>query len=131
MKVLTAQEVDEYEALLNAASPGPWRLWQKRSPAEVVDPDDISIGRIWTELDAVFIEASRTMGPALVEEVRRLRCLVRDFVDPDPCSFDHHGYCKVHGHLSGEPGSCPHGRARKLLEAIDVLENKEHTTCEH
>lgn len=126
---MTIPDLDEYQALINAASPGPWRLWEKnRSPAEVVDPDDISIGRIWTEPDAIFIEASRTMGPALIEEVKRLHALVRDFLDPDPCSFDHHGYCQAHGHLGGEPMSCPHGRARKMLAAKDALESKEPTT---
>lgn len=33
------------------------------------------------------------------------------------CSFDHHGYCQEHGHL--EPGPCPDGAARALLEATE------------
>lgn len=45
--------------------------------------------------------------------------LIRDFLDPDPCQFDHHGYCQAHGYLGGEPHSCPHGRARKLLTALN------------
>lgn len=46
--------------------------------------------------------------------------LVRDFLDPDPCSFDHHGYCQAHAAgFGGEPLSCPHGRARKALAVID------------
>ncbi|NED75328.1 hypothetical protein G3I51_23995 [Streptomyces sp. SID9944] len=45
--------------------------------------------------------------------------LVKDFLDPDPCAFDHHGYCQAHGYLGGEPMSCPHGRARKLLSDLD------------
>ncbi|MDN3244117.1 hypothetical protein [Streptomyces sp. ZSW22] len=45
--------------------------------------------------------------------------LVRDFLDPDPCSFDHHGYCQAHGYLGGEPMSCPHGRAKKLLAELE------------
>lgn len=46
--------------------------------------------------------------------------LVRDFLDPDPCSFDHHGYCQAHAAgFGGEPLSCPHGRARKMLAALE------------
>ncbi len=46
--------------------------------------------------------------------------LVRDFLDPDPCSFDHHGYCQAHAAgFGGEPLSCPHGRARKLLADLE------------
>jgi hypothetical protein len=122
---LTDQQIDEYEALINAASPSPWRRWRTGTPAEIVDPDDTSTGRIWTGPDADFIIASRSMAPQLVRQVKDLRGLVRDFLDPDPCSFDHHGYCQTHGYLGGESASCPHGRARKMLAA---LENKEPTT---
>lgn len=125
---MSDQDLDEYEARLNAASPAPWRRWENRTPTEVVDPDDFSIGRIWTGPDADFIVAARNKGPALLNEVRSLRSLVRDFLDPDPCSFDHHGYCQAHGYLGGEPLSCPHGRARTMLAEINALENKEPTT---
>lgn len=40
--------------------------------------------------------------------------LVRDFLDPDSCHYDHHGYCQAHGWFATEP-ACPHARARKLL----------------
>jgi len=122
---VTDQDLAEYERLLNAASPNPWRPWAKNhTPAEIVDPDDISIGRIWTGPDADFIIAARNIGPALVDEVKQLRGLVRDFLDPDPCWFDHHGYCQAHGWMDTDP-ACPHARARALLAA---LENKEPTT---
>lgn len=123
------KDLDQYEELLNAASPAPWRLWDNNhTPAEVVDTDDISIGRIWTGPDAQMIIAARNQGPALIDEVRTLRGLVSDFLDPDPCSFDHHGYCQAHMYLGGEPGSCPHGRARKMLADREALENTEPTT---
>jgi len=125
---VTDDDLEEYEALTNAASPAPWRRWRANHvPAEVVDPDDISAGRIWTGPDADFIIASRTIGPALAREVKQLRSLVRDFLDPDPCEFDHHGYCQAHMYLGGEPMSCPHGRARTILAAHDALETKEPT----
>ena len=44
--------------------------------------------------------------------------LLRDFTDPDPCSFDHHGYCQAHGWLTGER-PCPHDRAKRLLALVD------------
>ena len=52
--------------------------------------------------------------------------LVRAFLDPDPCSFDHHGYCQAHAAgFGGEPLSCPHGRARKVLAAIDGADARQ------
>jgi hypothetical protein len=48
------------------------------------------------------------------DEATTLRGLVADFVDPDPCDYDHNGYCQAHS-LHGRP--CPHERAKTLLEA--------------
>lgn len=70
---ITEQQLDKYEALANAATRGPWSRWEKRQPAEVVDSDGYSIGRIWTGVDADFIAAARTAVLALVAEVRSLR----------------------------------------------------------
>lgn len=41
--------------------------------------------------------------------------LIRDFVDPDPCQFDHHGHCQAHGWTDVTP-RCPHARAKEILE---------------
>lgn len=38
--------------------------------------------------------------------------LIRELADPDPCHYDHHGYCQAH---SGHERPCPHERARDLL----------------
>lgn len=49
-------------------------------------------------------------------EVERLRTLLRDMTDPDPCRFDHHGGCQAHGYLDLKPGEkCPHAEAKELL----------------
>lgn len=57
---------------------------------------------------------------ARVTAVRdQLADLARDFLDPDPCEYDHHGYCQAHGYLGGEPHTCPHKRARALLGVLD------------
>jgi hypothetical protein len=38
---------------------------------------------------------------------------LKDMVDPDDCSVDHHGYCQTHGWL--QSGLCPHFRAKLAL----------------
>lgn len=50
---------------------------------------------------------------AIVErdQVAPLRALIGEFIDPDPCSYDHHGYCQAHGL---DPAPCPHQRAKEL-----------------
>jgi hypothetical protein len=42
--------------------------------------------------------------------------IIRDLTDPDPCQYDHHGYCQAHGWMDTEP-RCPHARAADLLHA--------------
>jgi hypothetical protein len=42
--------------------------------------------------------------------------LIDDLRDPDPCYFDHHGYCQAHGWTATEP-RCPHARAAEILAA--------------
>lgn len=42
-----------------------------------------------------------------------LQNLIRDLSDPDPCHYDHHGYCQAHSWL--QDGECPHARAQRLL----------------
>lgn len=52
--------------------------------------------------------------------------LIEDFVDPDPCWYDHHGYCQAHGWVATDP-ACPHARAKALLaqQGVDATETKE------
>ncbi|MGW4270809.1 hypothetical protein ACWEGQ_00225 [Streptomyces seoulensis] len=75
-----------------------------------------------TPMDPVHIlgiEAAEAAATETQADSTTLLELVKDFLDPDPCAFDHHGYCQAHGYLGGEPMSCPHGRARKLLSDLD------------
>lgn len=44
--------------------------------------------------------------------------------DPEPCHFDHHGYCQEHSYLWTDP-PCPHGRAAKLIEAAEAAIQRE------
>ena len=44
----------------------------------------------------------------------RCMSIIRSMVDPDECSYDHHGNCQAHGWTGIDP-SCPHKRAKELL----------------
>lgn len=57
----------------------------------------------------------------LETENQQLRALVADLADPDPCHYDHHGYCQAHMWFDTHP-VCPHARARPIA--------KEDTTDE-
>jgi hypothetical protein len=70
---VTDEQLSEYEALARAATPGPWRLWRQGQPAEVVDTEEQSIGRIWQRADAEFIVAAKTAVLALAAEIRSHR----------------------------------------------------------
>lgn len=124
---VTDQQLSEYEALAAAATPGPWRLWRPGQPAEVIDTEEQSLGRIWQRVDAEFIVAARTAVQPLVAEIRALRSLVQDFLDPDPCSFDHHGHCQTHGWLA--EGSCPHSKARQMLGALEPIPSEREAAA--
>ncbi len=54
----------------------------------------------------------------------QFRSILRDIVDSDECSYDHHGYCQTHGWTSIDP-PCPHKRAKDLLRKTD--KNKGET----
>lgn len=41
--------------------------------------------------------------------------LIDQMRDPDPCWYDHHGYCQAHGWMATEP-RCPHARAAELFD---------------
>jgi hypothetical protein len=57
-----------------------------------------------------------TDTPKLLAEVEQLRALLAEFVDDEPCEFDHHGGCQTHGFLEPRPGQrCHVARARELL----------------
>lgn len=77
---MTQDELDRWEALANAATPGPWVLVDRDilGGYEVHAPDDWTVfGYNGPErTDAAFIAAARDAVPALIAEVRRLRGLV-------------------------------------------------------
>lgn len=92
---------------------GPDGPWARAARAE----DEL---RRYTEAESADAAAGSYAGRAESAEQQRdqLTALVRDFLDPDPCRLDHHGYCQAHLWMCG--GSpCPHARAREALAALD------------
>lgn len=73
---------------------------------------------VWAEdADAAFIAAARHLVPELVAEVKRLREVLDELVDPDPCRFDHDGDCQAHGFFGITADTpCAHEQAKRLLE---------------
>ncbi|MFF8250130.1 hypothetical protein [Streptomyces griseus] len=70
--------------------------------------------RMRHELEVMYGGAFDTPPAQTVSErLALVEALVSDFVDPDPCWFDHHGYCQAHGWAATDP-LCPHGRAKAL-----------------
>ncbi len=75
---------------------------------------------VWERRKAEAVHNTRVIRQLRDRHRAALRILA-DLVDPDPCSFDHHGGCLAHGHLSLQPGElCPHQEAKNLLEAEGV-----------
>jgi hypothetical protein len=125
-------DLDAIRARAEAATEGPWHRVGKSIQADVPLSDDgpsttkwnttvvCSVGA-WgsgrpTGEDAEFIAHARTDVPALLAEVERLQCLVRDLSDSYPCWFDHHGGCQAHGYLSLGPGEkCPQSEAQEIV----------------
>lgn len=81
---------------------------------------DPGIGMLETVRANAYGRADAVLAvlPAPVDRTAELAALVRDFLDPDRCQLDHHGYCQAHSWMCG--GSrCPHARAREVLAEID------------
>lgn len=145
MTDLTAR-LDAIQARKDAATPGPWR-WDENfgeshdtglaltneAGAEIVGAynhhccsfrDDPSV----EDDDAEFIANAPTDIQDLLDLARKQQAaidaahpIIRDLIDPDGCSFDHHGGCQAHGYLSLQPGeTCPQHDAKAWLEALEA-----------
>lgn len=72
---------------------------------------------------ALRLAVSLTDAPALLAaakessekdaEIERLRGMLDELYDTNPCSFDHHGYCQEHGWL--QEGTCIMARVKEEL----------------
>lgn len=58
-------------------------------------------------------EDYRHMRDGLAAHAKAAQALLDTFIDDEPCSFDHHGYCQTHGWF--HEGECNMARARRLL----------------
>lgn len=95
-------------------------------------------------IDAGPYEPGQVLPPELVREVfktgelnalrdelvaaRQMRELLTDLADPDPCWFDHHGYCQAHGWMATDP-HCPHARAKELLAELSQRADEHTEVC--
>lgn len=43
--------------------------------------------------------------------------VLKDMVDENDCSFDHHGYCQEHGW--SDESECPNSRAKKVIAKVE------------
>jgi hypothetical protein len=66
-------------------------------------------------LAVAYIEHRQEADEETTRLVTELRGFVADLADPDPCWYDHHGYCQAHGWSTTTP-ACPHARARQLTQ---------------
>ena len=70
--MITAEQLEQWKALAEAATPGPWAIVENTVQAG----DSLFVGTIFsddTPANADFIAAARTVVPALLAEVDQLR----------------------------------------------------------
>lgn len=85
--------------------------WLERTVAK----GDFELMDKWVRDGQRLAESSKESAEArAAEELKPLTDLVKELTDPDPCHFDHHGYCQAHGWMATEP-ACPHSRAQALF----------------
>ncbi len=78
--MMTDAELDAIRARAEAATPGPWGITADSKPNDFdiagPEPGDTR-GMFWREEDAGFVAHARTDVPALLDEVKRLRALLK------------------------------------------------------
>jgi hypothetical protein len=100
---LTPAQIDQAaRVVLHAHWPTMLDLIRRASQAE---RDDRATSELYEEERARAARAEAALTQA--------REIITDLTDPDPCWYDHHGYCQAHGWFATEP-ACPHARAKAL-----------------
>jgi hypothetical protein len=82
-------------------------------PADPTPPRAGDLAESWTRYARELAKAHGVWDEAVTEGRTAAAAdleLIRDLADPDPCWFDHHGYCQAHGWTATNP-RCPHARA--------------------
>lgn len=131
----TAARLADIRGREEAATPGPWGAdyngagtYDIHSRPRVSLPEGMTSDGVVAALkgkhgdqqiyaNARFTAYARADVPFLLALVTELAGLVQGMADPDPCWFDHQGYCRAHGWMAVEP-KCPHGRAQALFPEI-------------
>lgn len=55
----------------------------------------------------------------LKERCFRMKAILEDLEENEPCFYDHHGYCQAHGWFETDP-VCPQKRLRDILGEYDA-----------
>lgn len=108
----------------SCTTPSQYALDRGAGPGVVIDenyrgPDHLS-PREWMsagaprDLGEGLLVCGFCAGDAWVWGEVDITEMLEDLTDPDPCTFDHHGYCQAHGWLRDDR-PCPHARAKALL----------------
>jgi hypothetical protein len=90
--MLTEKQLAEIEKLEQAATPGPWVTewqWERLDPyvmeawAETPRKSGETFDDVVPQVDAdrLFIDRARTIVPALLRDIRRLRAVVEQYAD--------------------------------------------------
>lgn len=70
---MAPDRVAELRALADAATPGPWTLYDRGVGWEVSELPDVHDGTTFNRPDAEFVAAARTAIPELLDDVEQLR----------------------------------------------------------
>jgi hypothetical protein len=103
--MLTEKQLAEIEKLERAATPGPWVTewqWERLDPyvieawAETPRKSGETFDDVVPQVDAdrLFIDRARTIVPALLRDIRRLRAVVEQYADRENWII-HHCYDSV------------------------------------
>jgi microcystin degradation protein MlrC len=75
---------------------------------------EFCVGKAEHDASQAERDEAEAVRDLLLDRLDAARRLIREFTDPDPCWFDHHGGCQAHGYLTLQPGElCPHAEAKR------------------
>lgn len=87
-------------------------LWADRYPDEPYPDSEFDADRLTIEGHAhAVLEA---VLPLLRQRYKPVIDILTDLTDPNPCWYDHHGYCQEHGWMTTDP-PCAQKRAKEWL----------------
>ena len=104
---LSAERLADLRRLVEAATPGPWTVYEGKYAAHVNPGFDVSID-CNTGANAALVVAARTALPELLDEVERLRSIL-DALHMTACSrgFSYKGCLACEGEKVASPAPSP------------------------